>query len=386
MHNDEGLNTKLWLEQWDVQTAHQDDPIQPQTAKITLDAPQYSRIDHFIKSNKLQWGELILATWALLIEKLSTTDISIIGYSNVTLKDNKKPIIDTIHPVKSIINEKISVKKHLNEIKKQFAIKTPHKELEADEIRYLLLFQNSSKKTANTIQLDINKHPLCLVSDKKHTGKLHLTYNPLLYKKNTIKKIIKYLTHILAGILSDTNQAVTSIDILNQAEKSKILNNWCQPKYGFSIPDCRECPHVLSDNIARKKPKSLAIQHGKIKVNFSELKEYSDRIANLLLTAGVTHQDKIAVIMDRSPILVLSMLGIFKSNCIFVPINNKYPDDRIEFVLEDCNAQYVLATNKQRVPSKYHDRIILLPNDWKNLPNINNNAKLPEPKIGRAHV
>jgi amino acid adenylation domain-containing protein/thioester reductase-like protein len=377
MQKDEGLSTKLWLEERDSQVLQQTGPAQPQIEKFTLSPIQQSAISAFLKSTKLQWHDLAAAAWSLLIDRLSTADITVIGYGNALLKAKKPCMIHAIKPIKSVINESITIAEYLQSIKDQTSSRQKVSADTSDEIKYLLLLQTPSMKSAGASNLNVNFHTLNLLIEKKKTGQLQLIYNPLLYRKHRIKQIIRYFNNILDSILNNIQQPVTHTELLDSEEKNNIINNWSTPAYDFETPAISKPIHQLADEIAKSKPKSLAITHGKSKVSYSDLKEYSDRIAALLLTKKIGKQDKIAVIMDRAPLLVLTMLGIFKSDCVFVPINTKYPNDRIEFVLEDCDAKYILATNKERVPEKYHDKTLLLPTDWQQLPKQAVTTKLP---------
>ena len=55
--------------------------------------------------------------------------------------------------------------------------------------------------------------------------------------------------------------------------------------------------------------------------------------------------DKIALILDKSELMIISILAVWKSGAAYVPIDPSYPIDRIKFILEDTQAKILIANN-----------------------------------------
>ncbi|CAF4693006.1 unnamed protein product, partial [Rotaria socialis] len=56
--------------------------------------------------------------------------------------------------------------------------------------------------------------------------------------------------------------------------------------------------------------------------------------------------DLIALLLDKSELMIVSILGVWKSGAAYVPIDPSYPDERIQFILEDTKAKVILANKK----------------------------------------
>lgn len=378
MQKDEGLSTRLWLEKRDGQVELGHSAVQ-RTVKFSLTASQSASVNSFLKAKSLQWSDLATATWCLLIDKLSTADITIIGLADAELKARKPCSFEVTKAIKSVINEELIVNDYFNDIKKQISAKKKVSPNETGAIRYLLL-QNVAPRNSKAVILDVSTHPLSLFINPKKPSNLQLVYNTHLYTKDSIKQITRYFKNMLTNIIKDTEQCVTQVDFLDKREKNKILSTWSIPNWDLKIPKLNLSVDQLVDEVARQKPDSTAIVHGDDRITYHELNEYSNRIAKLLIANGANRQSKIALIMDRTPLLIQAMIGIFKSGCVFVPINNKYPQDRIEFVLDDSDAALILATDKKRVPEKFQHKMLLLPKDWKSLTQVDQSITLPKTK------
>ncbi|MCQ2964246.1 MAG: AMP-binding protein [archaeon] len=73
--------------------------------------------------------------------------------------------------------------------------------------------------------------------------------------------------------------------------------------------------------------------------------EKSNRIANALIKKGCEIEDKVMFMMKRDSNLIASVLGIIKAGCAFIPIDPKYPEERINQVLEDSDSKFVIVSD-----------------------------------------
>lgn len=78
---------------------------------------------------------------------------------------------------------------------------------------------------------------------------------------------------------------------------------------------------------------------------YDELNKKANRIAQALLKRGVEVEDRVMFILPRDSRLIVTMLGIIKAGCAFIPVDPQYPSDRIKELLEDSDAKYII-TNK----------------------------------------
>lgn len=88
---------------------------------------------------------------------------------------------------------------------------------------------------------------------------------------------------------------------------------------------------------------ALALCAGEQSLTFSELDELTDRIAKNLILRGVCSGDKVAFMLKRDIALIPTLLGISKSGAAFIPVDPAYPKDRIEHILTDSHAKYLIS-------------------------------------------
>ena len=63
-------------------------------------------------------------------------------------------------------------------------------------------------------------------------------------------------------------------------------------------------------------------------------------MAHWLIEQGIGTEDRVAVLLDKSPELVITALGIVKAGAVYLPVDPTYPEDRLAFILGDCDAKW----------------------------------------------
>lgn len=97
---------------------------------------------------------------------------------------------------------------------------------------------------------------------------------------------------------------------------------------------------------AEHTPEKIAIEYGARHVSYQELEEATNRIA-LFLAERLKENKNVLVMLERSPELIAAMLGIIKSGGLFVPLDLKYPANRIKFMVEEVDAHWMIVRRSE---------------------------------------
>ncbi|WP_316814876.1 polyketide synthase [Pedobacter nyackensis] len=89
-------------------------------------------------------------------------------------------------------------------------------------------------------------------------------------------------------------------------------------------------------------PNNIAIVCKDSKLSYIQLEEKSNQIANFLLKKGVNKTTTVGIYLDRSIELLTTILGVLKTGASYVPLDPIYPQDRIDFMLEDSGASILI--------------------------------------------
>ena len=102
----------------------------------------------------------------------------------------------------------------------------------------------------------------------------------------------------------------------------------------------------LEDFVTRQagsRPDAPAIVAGRERLTYGQLEARSNQLARALGDAGCRAGDRVALLMPKSPMAIMAILGIYKANCILVPLDGTSPPLRLAKILDSCQARLVLA-------------------------------------------
>jgi amino acid adenylation domain-containing protein len=105
-------------------------------------------------------------------------------------------------------------------------------------------------------------------------------------------------------------------------------------------------PRLLQDWVTRqadRRPEALAVVSDAGRLTFAELDSLSTRLARLLRQRGCGRGDRVALLMPKSPLAIVGLLGIYKADGIYVPLDPASPASRLKKILESCDNRWLLA-------------------------------------------
>src|SRR3990167_10984870 len=85
-------------------------------------------------------------------------------------------------------------------------------------------------------------------------------------------------------------------------------------------------------------PTHVAISFEKQKLTYHELNKKANQLANYLTKLGVGPEDLVAICLEPSLELIISVLAVLKAGGAYVPLDPNYPRDRIKYILQDTSA------------------------------------------------
>ncbi|MCK4568774.1 MAG: non-ribosomal peptide synthetase [Bacteroidales bacterium] len=133
-----------------------------------------------------------------------------------------------------------------------------------------------------------------------------------------------------------------------------------KPKKQIPILNTEQSIVERFDIIAGTFGNKIAIKDGKNALTYRSLQEKANVIANQILSLG-SDQKQIAIFLSYGANQLVSLLGIIKSGCAYVPIDTSWPAHRIEFAVTDSSAAAIITDNVNlgQIRSLSHDRVII---------------------------
>ncbi|HEU0076267.1 MAG TPA: AMP-binding protein, partial [Longimicrobiaceae bacterium] len=161
-----------------------------------------------------------------------------------------------------------------------------------------------------------------------------------LFDAATMERMLEHFVLLLRGMAESPDAPLATLPILAARERHRVLVEWNAT--GTAAPPER-CVHELFEAEAALHPEAQALAFGEQTFTYGELDALANRLARHLRGLGVGPETAVGVYVERSPEMVVALLGILKAGGAYVPLDPAYPADRIAFMLEDSGAP-VLVT------------------------------------------
>jgi amino acid adenylation domain-containing protein len=101
--------------------------------------------------------------------------------------------------------------------------------------------------------------------------------------------------------------------------------------------------HDLVTTQARLQPEHTAVVLGGDRLTYGELEGLSNQAARRLSDAGCRRGDRVSLLMPKSPMAIVALVGIYKADCVYVPLDPASPASRLGKILESCESRVVLT-------------------------------------------
>gem|GEM_PF-6822539 len=170
-----------------------------------------------------------------------------------------------------------------------------------------------------------------------------------------------------------------------------LKNKFIMPKYVSKPiePVChrKKCIHALFEIQAQWRPNDTALIFRHQSVTYEALNAKANQLAHFLLGHGVKPDTLVGICMDRSPEMMIALLGILKAGGAYVPLDPAYPKDRLNFMVEDTQAPLILVQHHLKKHFPLSVNVIIYEEMIENLQNFpSDNPKVPANPDQLAYV
>ncbi|MBN2862737.1 MAG: amino acid adenylation domain-containing protein [Bacteroidales bacterium] len=170
--------------------------------------------------------------------------------------------------------------------------------------------------------------------------RMNFEYCTKIFKKETIERMGVHFLNLLKVLTELPNTVIGEVEYLSAAEKSILLEEWNHTKMEYPR---EKMIHELFEEAAERYPGNIALIFEEGQYSYRELNEKADQLAAYLYENGVKPGNVVGILTERSPVMIIGILGILKAGAAYLPLDIDYPDERIEYILKDSSAVALLT-------------------------------------------
>ncbi|MFW9085727.1 non-ribosomal peptide synthetase [Pseudomonas sp. P2758] len=338
--------------------------------RVALDVPSTQRLADFARQQKVTLNTVMQAAWGLLLQRYTGQDCVAFGATvagrsaalpgieqQLGLFINTLPMVCSAAPDQPV-GQWLGELQALNLSMREFE-HVPLYDIQGWAGQQgtalfdsLLVFENfpvaEALKRGAPAGLSFGElhnhertnYPLTLGIELGAGLSLEFSYDAARFSAAQVAQLSANLQHLLAQMVATPNSHLGALQLLDDAGRAAVL--------AVSQPPAL---HLRSDALVHQRfaaqaaatPQALALQVGEQQLSYAELNAQANRLAHRLLELGVAPGQRVGLAMRRGPQLIVGLLAVLKSGAAYVPLDPKYPAERLAYMIEDSRLNLLLC-------------------------------------------
>ena len=210
-------------------------------------------------------------------------------------------------------------------------------------------------------RLDLMMH----VTESDNRLRAAIAYSTELFDGVRIERMLRHFDTLLKAILINPEQRVWELPLLQEAEADQAVRGWNETRLDYgpttTVPE-------LFETHAAALPDAVAVVSGAEQLTYSELNQRANQLAHYLRKQGVGPDVVVGLCMERSPEMVIGLLGILKAGGAYLPLDPDYPRQRLEYMLSDAQVGLILTQKRLLDQLPLHFGLtIVLDDEWETI-------------------
>ncbi|NIM17931.1 MAG: amino acid adenylation domain-containing protein, partial [Candidatus Aminicenantes bacterium] len=182
---------------------------------------------------------------------------------------------------------------------------------------------------------------------------IDIEYYTGIFKEETIRRLVRHFKNVVQTTIDEPNIKLKDIEIVTEEEKRQVLFEFNDTDADYPAD---KTIHELFEEEAARTPDGVALvgswqlavgkkerNRETVQLTYRELNQSTNRLAHLLREKGIKSDAVVGIMVDRSAEMIIGIFGILKGGGAYLPIDPDYPQERVNYMLKDSNAQVLLS-------------------------------------------
>lgn len=362
---------------------------QPQACRILIDQDLFAEIKNLVQNNYL--ADFLLTCWQIVLwRNLNTSELSelIVGrlydgrkyeelQSAIGLFAKYLPISSRLQPELSFnetwqqVQELVS---QCHQWQDYFSWQEYGKDVAISFFPFCFEFTEQAQQiSADTVTFNLYKEYVCIDKFKLNLSCIHqkdglfvdLYYDASLFKAADIQRLGLQFQQLLSSVIHNPNTAIGDLEILSDRELDQLLFEFNNTHTDYVHS---QLIHQLFEAQVERTPNNIAVAFKNQQLTYGELNNRANQLAGYLQKLGVQPEVLVGICVERSPLMVISILAILKAGGAYLPLDPTYPQERLAFIIQDTQASILLTQQSllKNLPEN-KAKIVCLDADWEEI-------------------
>ncbi|MBU3162817.1 amino acid adenylation domain-containing protein, partial [Clostridium estertheticum] len=333
------------------------------------------KLEAIARNSKVTINTIIQSVWSVLLNKYNNSSDSVFGYvvsgRNPEVKGIENMLglfINTI-PLRVKAEGNMTFKELLTTVNKSFLESSEYdfyplaeiqglSEVKEKLVNNIMIFENYPVDSDGINNEVLTKNNLKIIGGKSQeqtnynfnltviyqdTILIKFKFNELMYSKDNVLKIKNHFESLINQVIDNAEVLIKDIGVVRKEEKHKLLMEFNDTKVDY--PREKTINELFEENV-KKAPDNIAVVYEDKKLTYKELNERANSLGRTLMKKGVGADAVVGIMVQRSLEMIVGIIGILKAGGAYMPIDPEYPENRIEYMIENSKAEIVLTQSK----------------------------------------
>ena len=262
----------------------------------------------------------------------------------------------TVEEYLKICKEKVLCMYEYQEIPSEVIMKNIGKD-KSSNFNTAFVYQASGIKN-----IALDDEEIAIQTLETHSAKFDLTIEVIPDKEGDYLKL-EYRTELVNAYLAEhiaqcyenillqmaEKEYLDEIDVLSSEEYQRIIHQFNDTKVDYPR---NKCVHELFMEQVKKTPDAIAVVFEEKEITYQELDEMSNGLAIALKEKGIKKNDLVGVLLERDEKVIIVQIAVLKLGAVFIPIDRRYPEERIQYIIDNCNVSFIIKNQDKLIKYK----------------------------------
>lgn len=361
------------------------------------------RLEQLAKENRITSNTIFQAAWAILLSKYCGEQDVAFG----SIVSGRPPELEGVETMMGLFinNIPVRIKIESKQLVQVWLKELYEKQLERDQYTYcslsdiqkwsnipngqplfdsIIAFENYPMDAAlGSLLKDVElkdvhfpeptNYPITLFVIPGKSMSAKISFNKNSFDKETITQLLSHYATIINEIINKSNQAVSTILMIDAEEKKQLLS--INPSVSYYPQN--KCIHEIFEEQLQRYQNKVALKFKDREITFTELNTQANKLAHFLTKNGVETEKRVGVYLDRSIEMIVAVLGILKAGGVYVPVDINDPKERIEFILQDTGTSVLISTANYKEKLSFYQNTLIAIDEAKEIINTESCDNIP---------
>ncbi|UFJ42391.1 amino acid adenylation domain-containing protein [Brevibacillus humidisoli] len=329
---------------------------------LSLPEELQRQVDDWTGGSREQLFSVLLAVYSLLLHRYTEQNRLVVITPHFYLCSDyaeRSSFIDYL----STVAEQAGAARERADITVQQLCTIEQQAAGGDEHQRPIMFRLLEEEAFHQEDTAIPSVKLCLdIARLKGGLAAKISYDPALFERDAIVRMLLHYRTLLEAVVQRPDQVISALPLITAAERKRLLVDWNDTAADY--PREKQLHRLIEDQVEQTPDLTAVVSEGE-RLSYRELNRKANQLAHHLRKSGVGRGQPVGVCVSRSTGAIVAMLGVWKANGVYVPLDPSYPTDRLGYMLEHAGIQVLISESNllARMPHATA-HAILLDRDW----------------------